>query len=268
VSSDRLGLVSRVYSPRHYGLYETLDQSLNPRGPDLLLDVAGDYLTAESRILDVGCRDAKYLIRLVQAHGCGGVGLDPLDWHVGLARTAIDEAGLGERLEIVQGVMEQIDQPDDHFDFVWCRDVLVLVEGLEQGVREAARVLRPDGVMLLYTNVATELLAPHEAAMIIEPLGNVARNFDEKVVEAAFDAGGLVVERKDVIGTEWREYEEERDRPISRDLLRLARLRRNRGQIVDEYGEELYELSEASLHWLAFQLLGKFRPTLYVLRRA
>jgi SAM-dependent methyltransferase len=266
VSEEHLEQVSRVYSPRHYGLNAELDESLDPRGPELLLDVAGEYLTAESLILDIGCRDAKYLIRLVQGHGCRGVGIDPVEWHVEQARAAVDEVSLAERIEIVPGVMERIEQPGDHFDLIWSRDMLVLVEDLEGGLRETARVLKPDGVVLLYTNVATPLLAPHEAALIGAPLGNVERNFDEEVVEGAFDAAGLVVDRKHVIGTEWREYEEERDRPVSRNLLRLARLRRKRAQIVEQYGEELYRLAESSLHWLAFQLLGKLRPTLYVLR--
>lgn len=260
--------MARVYSPKHYGLYERLDTSLDPRGPDMLLDVAGGYLTAESRILDIGCRDAKYLIRLVRTHGCEGVGIDPLDWHLELAGNAVEEAGLGERIQIQQGVMEEIEQPSDHFDLIWSRDMLVLVEGLEQGMREAARVLKPDGVMLVYTNLATELLDAQEAARINVPLGNVARNFDEGVIEAAFEQAGLVIDRKDVIGTEWREYEEERERPVSTSLLRLARLRRLRDEIVEEHGRERYELAEASLHWLAYQLLGKLRPTLYVLRRA
>jgi ubiquinone/menaquinone biosynthesis C-methylase UbiE len=266
VSSEHLEQVSRVYSPRHYGLYKELDESLGPRGPEMLLDVGGEYLTADSLMLDIGCRDAKYLIRLVQAHGCRGVGIDPLDWHIEQARVAVDEAGLAERIEIVRGVMQQIEQPSDHFDLIWSRDMLVLVEELEDGLRETGRVLKPGGVMLLYTNFATELLAPHEAALIGARVGNVERNFDEKVVEAAFDAAGLVVDRKDVISTEWREYEEERDKPVSRDLLRLARLRRKRAQFVEQHGQEEYDISEASLHWLAFQLLGKLRPTLYVLR--
>jgi SAM-dependent methyltransferase len=204
----------------------------------------------------------------VQAHDCRGVGLDPLDWHVEQARTAVAEAGLDARIDITQGVMERIEQPSEHVDFIWCRDVLVLVEGLEEGLREAARVLTPGGAMLVYTNVATELLEPREAALIAETCGNVARNFDEGVIEAAFDGARLVVERKDVIGTEWREFEEERERPVSRNLLRLARLRRRRDEITEQYGRELYNLAEASLHWLAYQLLGKLRPTLYVLTNA
>ncbi len=234
----------------------------------MLLDVAGGYLTGRSRILDIGCRDAKYLIRLVQAHGCHGAGFDPVDWHIEQARRAVEEAGLGGRIQIEQGVMEQIAQPADRFDLIWCRDMLVVVEDLSRGLAEASRVLSPDGVMLVYTNLATDLLEPREAALIQAGLANIAENFDERALEDAFEEAGLVVDRKDVIGTEWREYEEERDRPVSRALLRLARLRRRRGEVVEHYGRERYELAEASLHWLSYQLLGKLQPTLYILKGA
>lgn len=265
--TDRLSRINRVYGDRHDRLSESLDQSLNPRGPEMLLDVADEYLRPESRILDIGCRDASYLIRLVQAHDCRGVGFDPVDWHVEQARAAVDEAGLGERIEITKGVVEQIEQPDDHFDFIWCRDVLELVEGLESGLAEAARVLKRDGVILVYTNFATELFEPREAAMIHGPLGNVPANLDEELMEAAFQRAGLAVDRKDVIGTEWREYTEEQYRTVSRDLLRLARLRRRREEIVEEYGQEAYDVAQASLQWRAYQFVGKLKPTMYILRR-
>lgn len=267
IRAEHLAQIRRIYSARHYPLYEALDRTLNPRGPDMLLDVAGAYLSPESRILDIGCRDASYLIRLVRAHNCRGVGFDPADWNVERARAAVDEAGLGERIQITTGVIEQIEQPNDHFDFIWCRDVLVLVEGLERGLFEAARVLKRDGLMLVYTNFATQLLEPKEAAMIHGPLGSVPRNFDEDLMEAAFQRAGFVIDRKDVIGTEWREHEEERAQLVSRDLLRLARLRRRRAEIVEEFGQELYDAAEASLQWMTYQFLGKLQPTMYLLKR-
>jgi ubiquinone/menaquinone biosynthesis C-methylase UbiE len=263
---DHLDRLARVYSPHGRELKEVLDRSLDPRGPEMLLEAAGEHLTPDSLILDIGCRDARHLIELVQTHGCRGVGLDPLDWHIERARAAVDEAGLGNRIEIVEGVIERIDQPDERFDFVWCRDVLELVEDLDKDLAEAARVLKPDGAMLVYMNVATELFEPREAAMIHEPLGNVARNLDEEFVEAAFERAGLVIERKDVIGTEWRERDEEEGRPSSQNLLRLARLRRRREEIVAEYGQERFDIAQASLQWLTYQLLGKLKPTMYVLR--
>ena len=48
--------VTRVYSERLWGLYASLDQSLDPRGPDMLHEMACTYLTADSLILDAGCR--------------------------------------------------------------------------------------------------------------------------------------------------------------------------------------------------------------------
>jgi ubiquinone/menaquinone biosynthesis C-methylase UbiE len=263
---DHLDRLARVYSPEYRGLKEMLDRSLDPRGPGMLLEAAGEHLTGDSLILDIGCRDARHLIELVQTHGCRGVGLDPLDWHVERALAAVGGAGLDDRIEITKGVIERIEQPGDHFDLVWCRDVLELVERLDEGLAEAARVLAPGGAMLVYTNFATELLEPREAAMIYEPLGNVPANFDEDFMEATFERAGLAIYRKDVIGTEWRERDEEEGRPASQNLLRLARLRRRRDEIVAEYGQERFDVAQASLQWLTYQLLGKLKPTMYVLR--
>ena len=85
-------------------------------------------------------------------------------------------------------------------------------------------------------------------------------------VEMGFAGAGLEAERKEVIATEWREWEEARTQPTSRALLRLARLRRQGDELVAEFGEELVAHAEANLHWLPFLLLGKLWPTLWVLR--
>jgi ubiquinone/menaquinone biosynthesis C-methylase UbiE len=176
--SSHLEHLARIYSARHYPLYELLDRDMDPRGPEVLIELAGQYLGPGSRILDVGCRDAAHLIRLVQAHAAEGVGVDPIDWHLERARVAVKEAGLERRIEIVRGVVEEIEQPAESFDVVWCRDVLELVEGLRRGLAEMARVLKPTGRVLVYTSFATDLLEPKEAAMINGPLGNVPANMD------------------------------------------------------------------------------------------
>lgn len=265
--TDRNEQLARVYSERHYGLYDALEASTNPRSPQLLHDTAAEYLVADSHILDVGCRDAKHLIHLVKMSGGTGVGIDPLDWHLAQANEAVNTAGLSDRISIAKGVMEKLDYTDGEFAFVWIRDVLTVVEGLATGMTEVARVLAPNGHVLVYTNFATGLLEAHEADMINGPLGNVAASMVEANVEDAFAKAGLLVLRKDVIGTEWREYEEERDKPVSFDLLRLARLRSQRQAIVEHYGEELFELAQASLHWGPYQFLGKLQPVMYVLNK-
>jgi hypothetical protein len=88
---------------------------------------------------------------------------------------------------------------------------------------------------------------------------------DEHNVEEAFTRAGLRIERKDIIGTEWREYAEERSQPAARDLLRLARLRRRHDEIIERFGHDIYNRAEGGLQWSVFQLLGKLQPTMYLL---
>jgi SAM-dependent methyltransferase len=234
-----------------------------------MLVLATEHLTAASVVLDVGCRDASHLIELVRTTGASGVGIDPLDRFVARARAAVTAAGMDARIEIAQGAMEHIAYPDRSFDLVWCRDVLELVEPLDEALAEVARVLRPGGHMVLFTVFATDRLEPKEAALLLgQSLTLVPGSLVEENVEAALDRAGLAVVHKEAIGTEWREHAEERTRPVSRDLLRLARLRRQRDRIVRDAGEEIYRHVESNLHWVVYQFLGKLAPIVYVLRKA
>jgi SAM-dependent methyltransferase len=258
--------LSRVYSQETWRVYDLLDRSLDPRGPDWLLDRAGQLLASGSTLLDFGCRDAYHLIRLVHDNDVTAVGVEPVAIHVEQARAAVTEARLDQRIQIVHGTMEDCTLPDGHFDLVWCRDVLEQVDPLVPALRQVARVLRPDGHMLVYTTVTTDLLEPGEAAMLSRHLGNVAANLTERALATAFDAAGLAIDDRDVIGSEWHEYLEERTQPISRTLLRLSRLRRQQEQITTHHGEDIYHHIEANLHWEVFLLLGKLCPIFYLLR--
>jgi SAM-dependent methyltransferase len=259
--------LSRVYSEETWRVYELLDQSLAPRGPDSLYDPAGEYLEAGSKVLDAGCRDASHLIELVRRYSVTGVGIDPVEIHIERARAGIDAANAAESIEVFVGVMHDLPFADGHFDFVWCRDVVEQVDDLDAALEETARVLSPTGRMLVYTTFATDRLSPREAELRDRHLGNIRANLVERNVEDAFARTGFVIERKDVIGTEWREYLEERTKPASRALLRLSRLRRQEEALVEKFGREIYEHIEANLHWEVFQFLGKLVPTVYVLGR-
>jgi len=265
---DHLRAVSRVYGPETWDVYELLDRSLDPRSPEAMLALAVERVTPGSVVLDVGCRHASHLIELVRATGASGVGIDPVSRFVEEARRAVREAALDDRVRIVEGVMQDIPYPDASFDLAWCRDVIEVVEGLEPAIAEIARVLRPGGHLIVYTVFATDRLEPKEADLLFgQSLAIVPANLVEENVEAAFRRARLGVVVKDVVGTEWREYAEERTRPVSRDVLRLARLRRQRHRIVEHAGEEIYGHIESNLHWLVYQFLGKLLPTIYVLRK-
>lgn len=265
-SPENIAHLQFMYGSDDEELDALLAESLAPRSPDYLLEVAESLLTPRSRLLDIGCRDARHLIPLVENTGCTGIGIDPVDRNLERAQAAVEAAGLAQRIEIRRGVMEQIDEPDNSVDIVWCRDVLEGVHDLEAGLAEIARVLKPDGAAIIYTVFATSRLEPREAAAINGPLGGVARNLDGAAVEAVFEHAGLRIEKVEEIRTEFREYEEERSQRVSDSLLRLARLRRRRAEVVDRFGAEKFDLMEASLQWLAYLLLGKLEPVLYVLR--
>ena len=255
-----------VYGHDDAELVTLLGESLAPRPPDFLLDLAVPLLTPDSRLLDVGCRDARHLIPLVVRSGCTGVGIDPVKRNIDRARAAVTAADLDERIEIRHGVMEQTEEPDSSVDVVWCRDVLGIIPDLQTGLSEVARVLKGGGSAVIYNAFATPRLEPREAAAVHQPLGNVPQNFERARVEDAFKQAGFRVERREEIATEFREYDEERTRPVSDSLLRLARLRRRRDEVIQRFGRDKYALWEASLHWNAYLLLGKLEPVAYVLR--
>src|SRR5437764_12019092 len=96
---QQISRMQLVYGDDHTELRALLGESLAPRPPDFLLDLAVPLLTPDSRLLDLGCRDARHLIPLVARSGCTGVGIDPVDRNLERARAAVTAAALDQRLE-------------------------------------------------------------------------------------------------------------------------------------------------------------------------
>src|ERR1700751_3156039 len=119
-----------------------LDQSLHPRGPDLLFDlVARIGLAAGAVALDVGCGEGREAVALRRRFGFRVTGLDPVPRHIELARAAAGQDGLA----FAVGTAENIPAGPGTADLVWCRDVLVHVPNLPRAYAEFRRVLRPGG---------------------------------------------------------------------------------------------------------------------------
>jgi tRNA U34 5-methylaminomethyl-2-thiouridine-forming methyltransferase MnmC len=55
--SRHLEQLIRVYASDQQPLHTELDQTLKPRGPELLYEVAARYIQPNNLMLDVGCRD-------------------------------------------------------------------------------------------------------------------------------------------------------------------------------------------------------------------
>lgn len=133
---------------------------------------------------------------------------------------------------------------DDSPDPVWSRTDDPDLASLRRALAEMRRFLRPDGHLIAYTNILRGPVDPVETATIHEPLGNVVANLVEPDLEAAFRAAGFQLRAKYVVGTQWREHLEEHNQAMSRDLLRLARLRRDPDRIIERYGPDAYRTAE------------------------
>ena len=250
----------------HGDEFSLLDRSLGPRSWTFLFDVAAQAgLGPDSVVADVGCGRGNHCIELGRLFNCRAIGIDivlpPL-------RAARLDQNRDSRIEFIQATIEQIPIRTASIDFVWCRDMLVHVRDVASGIRECGRVLRDRGKMLAWVTVETELMEPREAERLYSPLGIEPRSMSKDRLEAAFAQAGFVISLQEMLGSELIEFYEERDGRASRELMRLARMRRMRETLTAEWGRIEYDSAHALYQWVIYLLLGKLNSGFYLLEKA
>lgn len=263
-------LVDSFYTDQIEQFYEgdvgaVLDESLDPRGPDMLFDLAAELgLTSSSLVLDVGSRDGRHLVALQERFGCAAIGVEPAAANLRRMRRSYPSAAL----DVARGVAEALPFPDESFDLVWIRDVLVHIESLPRAFAEVRRVAKPGGAALVFHIFATPLLEPLEAERLWAATAVMPTSADPEVFRRAVDGARLEVERWEELRGEWREHlEESGDHKTSRQLLRIARMLRAPERYKAAIGEREYEVEIGDCLYGVYQLLGKLSATVVVLRR-
>ncbi|AIG74888.1 Hypothetical protein AJAP_09950 [Amycolatopsis japonica] len=108
-----------------------------------VLTGARDWSGAD--VLDIGCGDGFHLPRFA-ATARSVVGVEP---HEPLVRDARNRVERLANVEVRQGRAQRLPLPDEAFDVVHARTAYFFGPGCEPGLREAERVLRPGGLMMI-----------------------------------------------------------------------------------------------------------------------
>lgn len=134
----------------HFGFY---DASVSSHSASLLKmnEVLASYanITVQEQVLDAGCGYGGSAVWLAKHIGCHVVGIT-------LVPAQLEEARrFAEKHQVVRNVrFEQMDYthtsfPDSSFDVVWALESLVHTDRKQDFIREAYRVLRPGGRLLI-----------------------------------------------------------------------------------------------------------------------
>jgi SAM-dependent methyltransferase len=250
-------------------LRAALDESLQPRGPELLYDlVAGLGLPRGAHALDAGCGEGRHAVELAERFRFTVTGVDPLPRHLELANAAAGRRPeAGHRVRFAPGAVEALPLGDRTVDLVWCRDVLVHVADLDLACAELHRVLRSGGRALVYGMFATERLEPREAEWLWRTMRVAAGGADPARTEAALAAAGFVLDERLELGSEWGERAEEESGSAGRRLLHAARLLRDPERYVGRFGREAYEIALGDCLWHVYAMIGKLDRRAYLLSK-
>ena len=100
-------------------------------------------------VLDVATGTAAVAIELVRGSGCRVVGLDQSPEMLEAGRERVAEAGLADRIELVEGSAERLPFDDGSFEALTFTYLLRYVPDPGATMRELARVIRPGGTIAM-----------------------------------------------------------------------------------------------------------------------
>jgi SAM-dependent methyltransferase len=247
--------------------WAALDESLDPRGPEVIYDVVAALgLPPGATVVDVGCGSGRHALPLAERFGFTVHGFDAVARHVELAEEALaGRPDLQARVRFERGFAEALPLADASVDLVWSHDVLGLVEDLDAVYRELRRVLRDSGRAVTYQSMIVDRPLDADEIERIRRFGGAVDNTDAARIDAAITAGGFrIVERHDV-GAEWGEWSEEQTGKKGRALRHLARLRRRPERYIERFGRAAYDIMLGDCYWHVDHLTGRYKGHLDVL---
>lgn len=156
----------------HVGLYQADDESIaaaSRRSVARMAELAGS-LTPESRVLDLGAGYGGSMRYIADRFGSHCVALNLSEVENDRNRRMNREAGLGDRIDVVEGDFTSLDFPDASFDVVWSQEAFLHAGNREAVCSEAARVLEPGGRFIFTDPMQADDASPGSLQAIYDRL--------------------------------------------------------------------------------------------------
>ena len=138
------------------------------------------------RLVDIGTGTGR-MIELFGPRSSQSVGIDRSSEMLRLARVKLESAGIASSLR--QGDMYALPLPDQSADSVIIHQVLHYAHSPATAIAEAARVLAPEGTLVVVD------FAAHDREELRERDAHIRLGFDDEVMEGWFASAGLELDR-------------------------------------------------------------------------
>lgn len=155
-------------------------------------------LTAEDRVLDIGCGIGGPSRYLAHTYGCRVEGIDLTPELIETGQLLTRRCGLDDRVALQFGDALDLPYPDQSFDVVWCQNVTMNIADKARFLAGVYRVLKPGG---LFTSTEYSLGPGGEIIFPLPWAYDASINFldPEDVMRAQFDTAGFRIR-------EWTNY--------------------------------------------------------------
>jgi sarcosine/dimethylglycine N-methyltransferase len=165
----------------HIGLYESPDEDIRRASERTVAAMAErlERLDGETRVVDLGAGYGGAARWLAQKAGCKVACVNLSEIQNERNRERSVAAGLGNRIEVVDGSFEDIPYGDASFEVAWSQDSLLHSGERERVLREVDRVLVPGGEFIFTDpmqadNCPPGVLDPVLARIHLDSLGSIA----------------------------------------------------------------------------------------------